>query len=71
MLPDASVTYVPDRSLPQRDEVDGGEADVFGDLPNEPRRNVTPAVIRNRRAAPIGMAKLFVRAALANLDESE
>ena len=57
--------------LAQRDEVDCGEADVLCDLPDEPRRDVTPAMIWDGRATTVSMTKLFVRAALAHLDEAE
>ncbi len=56
--------------LSKRDEFFCGETDIFGDLSNEDRRYLPPAVIRNRRAATIRMAKLFMRAALADFRES-
>jgi hypothetical protein len=54
-------------SVPQK--LFQGHADVFGDLPQEHGRDISAGMIRNRGAAPVGVAILHVRPALA--DESE
>jgi len=54
----------------KRNEFFWGETDVFGDLPNKGRRDVSPAVIRNSRTATIRMTKLFMRTALSHFHKS-
>ena len=44
-----------------------GDANVAGDLPQKKRRDVPALVKRHGRDASVGVAKLLVRAALANL----
>jgi hypothetical protein len=47
------------------------QTEVFRDLPQQTWRNVPPSVYWNGRAPAIRMTKLFMGAALTNLDESE
>ena len=46
------------------------EPNVFDDLPQQQRRNVTTTMKWNRCAASIGVAILFMRATLSDFDES-
>ena len=45
------------------------QADVFGDLTKQCRRNVASLMKRYSRPATVGMAKLSVRASLADFYE--
>lgn len=47
------------------------EADVFGDLTEQDRGNVSTLVKRHRCAATGGIAELFMRAALADFGEAK
>jgi hypothetical protein len=48
--------------MPQ--EIFKSHTDVFGDVAQEHRRNVSARMVRNRRAATVRVAILQVRAAL-------
>jgi hypothetical protein len=52
------------------DEIHDVHPNVLGDLPQKKRRNVS-GMKWNRRAAAIGMTKLFVGTALTDFDEAE
>lgn len=53
------------------DQLLGSQADVFRDLTEESRRDVSTAVKGQRRLATVGVAVLPMRAALAHQLESE
>lgn len=57
--------------LAVRDEVVCGEADVFGDLPDQARRNVAASMIWHRGTPAVRVPKLLVRPALSDLYEAE
>ena len=48
-----------------------GQVYVFGYLPQQKGGDVSPRVKRDCRASPIGMAILFVGAALPHFNETE
>jgi hypothetical protein len=48
----------------------GRESNVFDDLPQQQRRNVTTAMKWDPRAASIGVRILFMRATLSDFDKS-
>jgi hypothetical protein len=52
------------------DDLLGCESNVFGNLPKENRRNITPGMKRYRRAPAIWMPELSVRTSLSHFDES-
>ena len=58
------------RGLPTEQVVDG-QADVARDFPEQRRRDVAPLVEWDRRGAPVCVAELLVRSALADLFEAE
>jgi len=49
----------------------GRQADVARDLPKKERRDVPPAVKRDRCLSAVGVPKLTMRAALPDDDETE
>jgi hypothetical protein len=54
-----------------REEVVDFHFDIASDLSHQRWRDVSTLVKGDRRAAPIGMTELLVRASLTNLDEPE
>lgn len=53
------------------EEIIKREPDVFGDLTEQDRGNVSTLMKRNRCASTRGIAELFVRSALADFGETE
>jgi hypothetical protein len=60
-----------DVQSPRPEQFIYGDPDIFGDLSEKQRRNITAAVDRNCRAPAILVLELFMRSSLANFSKPQ